>query len=269
MPVQPKSSKPAELVKKPIICGSFHGADAWKLALKRILSFVGITILYVLVGAMLGFDSQWISVIVSVLILAATAYYQYTNGVQKGVKDATYGEILYNRREAGHTVTDNDCERSFHRLKGFFAVLVASVPFVLLATIFALKTEKIGYKLGVLPSWTASLMEQSSFGEALAYYNTTVTITAMDVMRVIIRMMVMPFVNIVKDAGADAMLLVERLSPLLILVTPIWYGIGYTQGRHQRDLINTGIKMGDDRKKRREKKARKQRQHSKTPERLI
>ena len=54
-----------------------------------------------------------------------------------------------------------------------------------------------------------------------------------------------------------------------MLLAPLGYGLGYTQGRKLRDKINTGIKMGDDRKKRRERKARKQRQRSKSPERLI
>ena len=58
-------------------------------------------------------------------------------------------------------------------------------------------------------------------------------------------------------------------SPLFVLLAPLGYGLGYTQGRKLRDKINTGIKMGDDRKKRRERKARKQRQRSKSPERLI
>ena len=69
--------------------------------------------------------------------------------------------------------------------------------------------------------------------------------------------------------GNDAALLAERLSPLFVLLAPLGYGLGYTQGRKLRDKINTGIKMGDDRKKRRERKARKQRQRSKSPERLI
>ena len=48
--------------------------------------------------------------------------------------------------------------------------------------------------------------------------------------------------------GNDAALLAERLSPLFVLLAPLGYGVGYTQGKALRDKINTGIKMGDDRR---------------------
>ena len=67
----------------------------------------------------------------------------------------------------------------------------------------------------------------------------------------------------------DAALLGARLSPLVVLLAPQGYGLGYTQGKTLRDKSNTGVKMGDERKKRRERKARRQRQRSKSPERLI
>lgn len=70
------------------------------------------------------------------------------------------------------------------------------------------------------------------------------------------------------------MLLAERLSPLLVLISPLGYAIGYMRGQQLRDRINTGIKVGDDKKKRREQKARKKRQRqqpraSKGPQQLV
>ena len=93
--------------------------------------------------------------------------------------------------------------------------------------------------------------------------------TAVDVMRVIDRALVMPFINVASYIGDSAALTVERLSPLLLLIAPLGYGFGYRQGLNLRTKINTGIKMGDDKKKRKERKARKQRQRSSSPERLI
>lgn len=112
-------------------------------------------------------------------------------------------------------------------------------------------------------------MRQSEFGDALRYYESVGTLGVMDILRVIDRAMIMPFVNVFSYVSNDAALLAERLSPLFVLAAPLGYGLGYTQGKTLRDKINTGIKMGDDRKKRRERKARKQRQRSKSPERLI
>lgn len=264
-----KQKKPVELVKKPIVTGSWYGRDARKLALKQLLSFVAVSLVYLITGALMSFESVWLRTAMAVMIVGAAAYYLYASGTAKGQGDAAYGEILYGRRENGYAISPVDADRSFHRFKGYFAVLAGSLPFVIFALIFACMTEKASYTLGVLPTWTEELMHQAEFGTALSYYAEQPGMGAMGVMRIIVRAMAMPFVNIAASLGPDAMLLVERLSPLLILVAPVWYGAGYAQGLNCRARINTGIKMGDDKKKRRERKARRQRQHSKTPERLI
>lgn len=264
-----KNPKPVELIRKPIVPGSWNGKDARKLAFKRMLSFVGITLLYLLVGAVVNFDNVVIRAVFALMIVFSVAYYQYAAGMTKGASDAAYGEILYSRREAGHEIPADEISRSFHRLKGLFAVLAGCAPFVLFAIVFACLTEKVSYQLGALPSWTEGMMQQTEFGAPLAYYNVQNGMSAVSVMRIIDRAMVMPFVSIATMYGADAVLLVERLSPVLILIAPMGYAVGYTAGQIHRDRINTGIKMGDDKKKRKERKARKQRQRSRTPERLI
>ena len=263
------NQKPVELVRKPIIPGSWHGKDAWKLAFKRVLSMLAISFVYLLAGAFLSFNNIWARLIISALIVFTVTYYQYASGITQGQADATYGEILYNRKENGHEVTKEDADRSFHRFKGLFAVAVGCIPFVLFTVVFACLTRPATYRLGALPAWTASMMEQTEFGSALAYYNSQPGMNALDVMRIIARAMIMPFINVATAMGADAALMAERLSPLFILIAPLGYGLGYTQGLIARARINTGIKMGDDKKKRRERKKRKQRQRSKTPERLI
>ena len=263
------SQKPVEVVRKPIIPGSWHGKDAWKLAFKRVLSVLAISVLYLLAGAFLSFENVWARLLISALIVFTVTYYQYASGMSQGQSDATFGEILYNRREGGHEVSKQDADRSFHRFKGFFAVAVGCLPFIVCTIVFACMTQPTTYRLGVLPAWASSMMQQTEFGAALEYYNAQPGMSALDVMRIIDRAMIMPFVNVATAMGAEATLMAERLSPLFVLIAPLGYALGYTQGLNARAKINTGIKMGDDKKKRRERKKRKQRQRSKTPERLI
>ena len=112
-------------------------------------------------------------------------------------------------------------------------------------------------------------MRRSEFGDALRYYENATTIGAFEVLRIVIRASIMPFINVAAFLGGSATLWMERISPLLLLIAPLGYGLGYLQGPNERVKINTGIKMGDDKKRRRERKARKQRRESKAPERLI
>ena len=58
----------------------------------------------------------------------------------------------------------------------------------------------------------------------------------------------MPFVSMANNAGAEVMLTVERLSPLLILLVPSLYGFGYVQGKNNRIQINKAIHSNAKRK---------------------
>ena len=264
--MQKKAQKTVDVVRKPILYGSWHGKDALRLAVKKGLSFLGITLVYVIAGTFLTFQSLWMRAAASAMIIVALACYQYAMGCSKGEKDASYGEIIYSRKAEGHPV---QMDRSFHPAKGFFSVLVGCAPFLAFAIVFACLTQEVTYRLGSLPVWTESMLRQSEFGTALGYYGQQPGLGTIGVMRVIDRAMVLPFVNVTTLMGSKATLFVERLSPILIMIVPVWYGIGYAQGLNLRAKVNTGIKMGDDKKKRRERKARRQRQQSKTPERLI
>ncbi|MEG2949398.1 MAG: hypothetical protein RR946_01815 [Clostridia bacterium] len=269
MQTKTKKKPPIEEVKKPILTGSWHGKDAWKLAGKRAISILAVSLVYLIAGLLLGFDNLAGRIVTSLAVVLLVIYYQYHQGMGKGQDDAALAEIMYQRTQEGKEVTQSDRERCFHPFKGTFATLVGALPFVLFALVFAFLTKPSEYVLGVLPSWTEGLMAQNEFGDALHYYGLNSGLGAVDVMRVMDRAMVMPFINVASYIGDYAALLVERLSPLLVLIAPMGYGFGYARGVDLRTKINTGIKMGDDKKKRKERKARKQRQRSSAPERLV
>ena len=69
--------------------------------------------------------------------------------------------------------------------------------------------------------------------------------------------------------GTDAMLLAERLSPLIVLLPAAAYGTGYLQGQKERTRIHTGIAENRKSRARKEKRARKARMNRpKGPEQL-
>lgn len=267
--MQKKGVKKPEIVRKPILAGSWHGRDAWRLAGKRLLALVFTTMLYLLTGAFMNFESLWARIAACMIIVGVAVYYQFYQGVTQGENDAAFAEIMYTRQAEGREIAPSDRERCFHPFKGYFATLVGCAPVLLFAIVFACLTKPVEYTLGVLPGWTGGMMMQSEFGDALRYYETQSGFGALEIVRMIDRALVMPFINVAVSCGIHATVLVERLSPLLLLIAPLGYGVGYSQGHAMRTRINTGIKMGVDKKTRRERKARKQRQRSKSPERLI
>jgi len=262
-----KQKKPVELVKKPIIPGSWHGKDAQKMAFKRYLSVLATTAIYLFGSILLGFNAMWGRILTCFTLVGGITYYQYMNGMNQGENDAAFGEIIYSRQQNGRNVPAEESDRSFHPLKGYYATLVGAAPFVLFALVYAFMAEPVYYSLGMLPTWADGLMSQTEFATGLNYYSVGNELGVVGVMRIIDRAMIMPFMNVATGMDMYAVLLVERLSPLLVLISPLGYSIGYSRGQQLRNQVNTGIKMGDDRKKKREAKARKKRQRQQQQQR--
>lgn len=260
---------PVQEVKKPVLKGSWHGKDALRLAGKVMASLLAVTVLFLLMGTLLSFDSLFLRIFFCGLLVAAAFGVLYSQGATAGQQDAAFAEIMYVRRREGKEVVPSDEARCFHPAKGFFAAFLGVLPYMLVAVVFAFLTRPVLYTLGALPGWLRELTRQSEFGNALGYYATARGMEGMDVLRIVARAMVMPFVNVAILLGEQAMLWVERLSPLLVCIVPLGFGAGYRQGLAVRVRINTGIAIGDAKKKRRERKERKRRARSDAPERLI
>ena len=185
-----------------------------------------------------------------------------------GAAAVNQGEILYQRRETGRSVNEKDLALSYHPVKGIVNALLGSVPFMLCALLLALLTERQVAQLGALPGWISGMERREEIGAALAYYHVNTGMELVDVMRVVIRMCIMPYVNILGASNADAMLVLERLSPVLMLLPAVCHGLGYMQGVKARTRVHSEIAAGKRKQKRREKKRRQQRMQQRGPQQL-
>ena len=115
------------------------------------------------------------------------------------------------------------------------------------------------YALQTLPSWVSGLADVEEIGGALSYYNRQVTLGAADILRIISRLISIPYVNIVTANDADRLLTLDRMLPLTLLMPVLFYGIGYLSGPRRRAMIHGSIASNDLRRVRREKAARRRR----------
>ena len=269
--MQQKTNKAAQpqIVVKPILKGKWNSKAAWQLAPKRALSVLLITLAYVFCSVMAGFENPVLRVIVSLAVIGVVFYYQSVKGMEVGEKDASFAEIMYERQQEGKQIPADDLDRCFHPLRGVYATLLGTLPFIIICLVYAFMAKRWSYQLGVLPGWMNNILMHNEAADALSYYSIQRTMGVSDVLRIIVRCMIMPFINIAGVWGNDAILLAERLSPLFVLVAPMGFGFGYSRGHVLRTRINTGIHQGVEKKKRKEMKARKKRQRSSSPERLI
>jgi len=264
-----KGKKTVPPVQKPILAGSWHGKDAWRRGCKLMLSVLFVSVLYLFLCLLLTFDSLALRIVTAVLLVAAAGGYLYASGTAAGQTDAAYGEILYARRQEGRAIAPEDVERSFHPAKGFMIVLVGVSPYLLITLVFACMTSLSTYSLGVLPTWLTRYTRQSGIGDALAYYQTDAGMSVLSILRVAARSMTLPFINVAVKMGDVATLWAERLTPLWVTVAPLGYALGYRQGLKAREKINTGIAIGEKKKKRRARREHKARTQGHKPEQLI
>lgn len=263
------ATKQIKPVIKPYLRGSWHGKEATRKGLKLILSILFVSFMYLLLGLLLSFESFALRVISSFVIVVFAAFYMYYRGANSGEADTAFGEIMHQHEQNGKAVTQSDRDRCFHPAKGFYEVLIALLPYLLLTLLFAALAQPLTYTLGVLPSWVEGPALQTHVGEALSYYNTQESPLFISVLRIAARAATMPFINVSLMLGTEGVLWAERLTPVWVLFAPLAYGFGYLQGPRLRIKINTGIAIGINKKNRKERKARRARTVNKSPKQLI
>ena len=108
-------------------------------------------------------------------------------------------------------------------------------------------------------------------GSALVSYTQPEGMTAVDFIRAIVRIIILPFVNLVGTSNKAGILLLERISPLIMLLPAAAYGTGYLTGKSVRTQIHTAISANEQKRIRTEKKkraARSRQQSRREPEQL-
>ena len=64
----------------------------------------------------------------------------------------------------------------------------------------------------------------------------------------------MPFVNVIGHDSSKGMFLLERISPLIVMLPTVFFGFGYMSGKKIRTRIHTVISENDKSRIRKEKK---------------
>lgn len=261
-----KKAKKPIIVTKPYLTGSPVDENTPKSALGFFGALVVMMVLFLLLGAILMFDNASMRIAANgiMIVLCLLMFFYY--GISAGTQAVNHGEIMHTRQETGREVTARELSRSYHPAKGLLIALFGTIPLFLCAAILALLATRQMSGIGVLPSWISSLSEtRAQLGEPIAFYSVSDPFTLETAMRLVIRMAAMPWVNIFDSTNGDNMLLMERLSPLLVLLPAMAYGLGYTRGPGSRTRVHSEIEEAKRKRARRSRKNAKKNQQRKQP----
>lgn len=253
-----KKKQPREVW--PFLKGTPLDSQTLPTALKICLSMLGLMVGFLLLGMMLMWKNDVLRVLANAFLLFVAYFVYWQAGVSSGTQAVNLGEILYQRQQSGRDINEDERKRSYHALKGILTALLGSIPIFVCAVALALTAQKVMSSAGMLPSWLESLERREEIGGALASYHVGATLSATDVLRLIIRMLTMPYINMVGTENKDALLLIERLSPLLVLLPGVSFGVGYLGGVNVRSRVHADIEAGKRKIKRRQQRERRQRQ---------
>lgn len=267
-----KKRQKIEKVTKPYLRGSMIDKTLPGGALKFFAFTVLMIFAYVMIAVVMVWDSAILNILLNTAILLATWLIIWNSGMSSGADAVNQGEIMLQRREKGRPVEKWEAALCYHPLKGLIIALVGSIPLVACSVILACLAQRQMTPLGTLPTWVSALEGRQELAGALAVYHQEGHMTLEALMRLIVRMSTMPYVNMVGAENKDAMLTLERVSPLLNLIPAIVYGIGYAMGTQARAEVHTNIALGKKKAKKKqakERRARRQQQQThRGPEQL-
>lgn len=258
-----KNKKKRELVYKPYKKGIARSKMSAKKGLKLSAYYLLFMFLYLLLGASLQFEQLWLRLAANgMLVLACTALL-FMNGATAGEGETALAEITLEREKSGKNVHPDDILRCYNPAKGWFIFGISVIPMLVFTLPFAFFAKEQVYVLQGLPSWVEGYRSHDEIGAALSYYALNSGMDVMDGLRMIVRLMVFPFVNIATADNASALLLVDRLSPLLVCIPMLGYPIGYLLGPKGRAMVHGDIVTSNKRYQRKQRKAAKERRAAK------
>ena len=260
MSAKSPGNKQVKEVRKPFLTGDPTDENTVKTSLLFFGSLFLVYFITFMICSIASFSNTPIlRIIVNLLILAASLVIFYNNGTNQGAEAVARGEILYQKQEKGLTFSKSEKSVCFHKMKGFITGLLGTLPLVLVALIFAFTVQITTTEAGTLPSWMQAYIRRPEIGDALIHYTQPAGMGLTDILRIVIRVALMPVVNLIGTENPQGLLVMERLSPLLILMPAVAYGIGYLTGRSIRTKVHTAISESNRKRERKERKARKAR----------
>ncbi len=254
-----KKKKEVTPVKKPFLRGSIYDSRTLKEALVMFGMVAVTAFVSFLVCSMTSLSSVVLRIGLNLVIFLLIQMIFYQRGINAGTEAVARGENLYVRKERGAAVADSEIQICYHPLKGYLTGFLGTVPLLILAVILALTTSKVVTGYGALPSWMQTYLRRSEVGDALVAYTVTEPMSFVEFVRIIMRICMMPLVSMIGSGNGDLTLLLERLSPLVMLIPAVFYGFGYTRGEIVRTRVHTEIAENTKKRKRQEQKKRRER----------
>lgn len=221
-------TKETKQEKQPILRAKYIKPDLKKMV-GKVLSYIGIFAFLSLVLSTVTGSGDIFGQVINILLLSCYFLLELLEGASRGEHDVAMSFAVQERMNKNIPPEKNELARCYSPFKAFAAFGISVGVLFAMAVIVALSAKPYTYTLQDLPTWMSAYMGRSDISEPLGYYTVTYGATVVDYLRIVVRACILPFVNLFPDAAAASMI-IDRLSPLFIIVLPLTYPIGYLFG---------------------------------------
>ena len=207
--------------KKPVLRAQHWGKRVLPMAGKLLVLVAVLVVLGLVFGMIQAIQNMLIRTVLTVGIAAVTLLVFWNEGATVGFKD------VETSRRAEHLGKDSVDEHGYHPLKALCAALVVFGIPLLLAVILAATAKPYTYTMQDLPAWLLGTYgARTDVMAPLVTYAQETGLAVVDVLRMIVRLPVLVYVNLFSDPQ-KMVLMIDRLSPLMLLSYPAAYLAGY------------------------------------------
>ena len=226
--------------KKPLRRAKRWGANVLPMAGKLAVLLLAMVVMGLMFSALQGVQSSWLRVALSALIVSGMLLLCANEGLTKGAQDAAASRNYVHLEAKGIALDGKDDAACYHPLKPVCAALVVFIVPLALSVIVALSARPYTYALQDLPAWlTDTYGSRGDLLAPLGAYTAQQSLTALDWMRMLVRLPEMIFINFFSDPQRMGQT-IDRLSPLMIASYPLVYVAGYLCGprinrRHEKE----------------------------------
>lgn len=205
---------------------------------------------------------------VSALVIAGAWALVFFGAAVRGERDCAVSQMLDKLRAQGmQEKARSEENKRFWRMKAVWAALLGGAPLLLVAVFVAVTAQPYVYALQGTPTWMSSYLARPEIGDALAYLgDTSVSVGVQDYATVAVRFFLFAYVSLFGSMSDAASLLFDRLCPLLALLLPAVYAVGYQFGPVRRTKAVRMIEEAKRRPRKRLKKEARNRLAGKGPE---
>ena len=203
------------------------GARIWPMAGRLAAILAAVTVMGLMFSALQAVGSVALRAVISLAILSGVLLMLYSEGLTRGVADADASHAADKLEKLGRPLSRREEAACYQPMKALCACLIVfGVPLVLGAYLAA-TAEPYTYALQDLPSWlTGTYGAREDVMAPLAAYAQTASVSARDIIRLIVRLTVLIYINLFPDPQTMAQL-VDQLTPLMVLSYPVACMIGY------------------------------------------